>query len=101
MAERILIFSGRENNNGKHNVVLRVQNEQFSEKKGLILRDTENEVSAVIRIPDPRITGELSTATICDWLMNGHKSSVRYINSANYLVYKSIRCTQLSQNNKL
>ncbi len=61
---------------------LRVQNEQFSEEKGVILRYTEKEV----RFPpgfEPPVHGfrsELFTTELSDLLMIGHK--IAYINSS-------------------
>ena len=68
--------------------MLRVQNKQFSEEKGYILRDAENEVyivSAGIRNLDP-LLDELSTAELSDSLMNEHKSSVYQVSNSLFTI---------------
>ncbi len=57
---------------------LRVQNEQFSEEKGFILRYTEKEVQFPpgFELPIHGLRSERSTTELSDLLMNGHKNSV-------------------------
>ena len=59
--------------------------EQFSEEKGYILCDTENEVyfPPVFEPPIHGLRSDLSTTELADLLMNGHKSSV---SSTKYVV---------------
>ncbi len=74
---------------------LRVQNEQFSEEKGFILRYTEKEVG--LQFPpgfEPPIHGlrsERSTTELSDLLMNGHKNSVYQVHSKLFTIYSGIR----------
>ena len=58
-------------------LILRVQNEQFSEER-FILHDTEKEVQFLpgFKLSIHGLQGELSTAELSDLLMNGHKSSL-------------------------
>ncbi len=61
-------------------LLLRVQNEQFSEEKGYILRDTEKYTCSFRRDPNPRSMdyeeNTLPMSYVTSWLMTGHKSSV-------------------------
>ncbi len=69
--------------------------------KGSMLCDTEMKYSFVDSNPRSMDYEVNSTAGLSDLLMNGHKISVGPISSTKGFVYRSIRYTQLSENDLL
>ncbi len=78
--------------------VLRVQNEQFSEEKGFILRDTEKEVQFPPGFEPPihGLRSELSTTELFDLPMNGHKSSVYQVPDSLFTNQSCLRCHKMT-----
>ncbi len=74
-------------------VDLRVQNEQFSEEKGFILRYTEWEVQLPPGFEPPihGLQSERSTTELPDFLMNGHKNSVYQVQNKLFTNHSGIR----------
>ncbi len=70
---------------------LRVQNEQFSEEKGFILREKEVDFPPGFEPPIHGLQSELSTTELSDSLMNGHKSSVYQVPNSLFTNQSSLR----------
>ncbi len=70
----------------------RVQNEQFSEEKTFILRDTEKRIYSFRRDSNPMdYEANTSTTELSDSLMNAHKSSVNQVPNTLFTNQSSLR----------